>query len=279
MLGYMSASSQKMPLLLSAAVALAACSPRTLVLVDLCSDAGTGSCSKGAADADTLTSLRRGLVGLWHLDDSVGDTTARDSSGNSNHAMLEGLDPTLAWATGRLGGALDMGGTGYAQILDSPSINGITDQVTLSAWVYFDGVITAANQYGTAISRQIGTTNEQYYHLSLQQPGNPTLFIGMSASIPAARPTTSHQVAQRVWTHLAGTYDGNLATLYVSGVEVGSVAISGTFPSDTTPVIVGGNGNAGSVTERFPGRIDEVALYNRALASDEIALLATAPVF
>jgi hypothetical protein len=267
-----------LPPLLST-VALAACSPRTLVLVDLCSDASATGCAQGGVDANSLATLRRGLVGLWHLDDSVGDTTARDSSGNSNHAVLEDLDPTVAWVTGRLGGALGTGGTGYAQILDSPSINGITDQVTLSAWVYLDGVITAANQYGTAISRQIGTTNEQYYHLSLQQPGNPTLFIGMSASTPAARPTTSHQVAQKVWTHLAGTYDGSLATLYVSGVEVGSVSISGTFPIDTTPVILGGNGNAGAVTERFPGRIDEVALYNRALTPDEIALLATAPVF
>jgi hypothetical protein len=275
MLGYMSASKW----LLWAIVALAACSPRTLALVDLCSDAGSAVCSKSNVDADNLTSLRRGLVGLWHLDDSVGDTTARDSSGNSNHATLQGLDPTLAWVAGRFGGALDMDGSGYAQILDSPSINGITDQVTLSAWVYLDGVISPTDGYGTAISRQIRTTNEQYYHLSLHQPGNPTLFVGMSASTPAARPTTSHPVVQKVWTHLAGTYDGSLATLYVDGVEVGAVSISGTFPVDTTPIILGGNGNAATVSEHFPGRIDEVALYNRALTSEEIGMLATAPVF
>jgi hypothetical protein len=223
--------------------------------------------------------LLRGLVGLWHLDDRVGSTTVGDSSGNRNHGVLMGLDPTLSWVAGRLGGALAIGPDGYVSVADSASINGIIDQVTLSAWVYFDGVISVADGYGTAISRQIGATNEQYYHLSLHQPGNPTLFVGMSANLPAARPTTSKTVAQKTWTHLAGTYDGSLATLYVDGVDVGSVSISGTFPIDTTPVILGGNGNAATVTERFPGIIDEVALYNRALSPDEIRLLATAVAF
>jgi hypothetical protein len=42
---------------------------------------------------------------------------------------------------------------------------------------------------------------------------------------------------------------------------------------------LGGNGNAGAVTEWFPGRLDEIALYNRALSPDEIRLLATAVAF
>jgi hypothetical protein len=251
-----------------------------LVLVDLCSDSGPAGCLTGGSDAASTTSLLVGLVGLWHFDDRVGSTTVADSSGNRNHGVLEGLDSTASWVTGRLGGALAMDGNGYVLVADSPSIDSIVSQLTLSAWVYFDGTISVADGYGTAISREIGATNEQYYHLSLHQPANPTLFVGMSASIPAASPTTSQQVVQKVWTHLAGTYDGSLATLYVNGVEDGSVSISGTFPIDTTPVILGGNGNAGGVfTERFPGIIDEVALYNRALSPDEIRLLATAPAF
>jgi len=247
--------------------------------VELCSDAGPAACPKADANAASLASLQIGLVGLWHLDDSVGDTTALDSSGNHNHATLKGLDPTRAWVTGRLGGALDTGGTGYAQVPDSATIDGITSEVTVSAWIYFDGVVAVPDGYGTAISRQIRTTDEQYYHLSIFQDGTPSLFIGMSASTLPAHVTAPQLVEQRVWTHLAGTYDGSSATLFVDGVKVGSLSISGTFPLDTTPVILGGNGNAAAITELFPGRIDEVALYNRALTPAEIALLATAPVF
>jgi hypothetical protein len=279
MLGYTSASR---PMILLGF--LAACSPRTLTLVDLYSDGGHRPASidgnpGNASDTATSATLLRGLVGLWHLDDAVGSTLARDSSGNGNDGTLVGLAPAQAWVTGRQGGALATNGAGYVSVPGSPSIDGITAQVTVSAWVYFDGVISAANLYGTAISRQVGTTNEQYYHLSLYQNGTPTLFIGFSASVLPVRPTAPQPVVSKQWTHLAGTYDGSLAILYVDGVEVSSLPISGVFPLDTRPVILGGNGNAGAVTELFPGRIDEVALYSRALAPVEIQLLATAVAF
>ena len=110
-------------------------------------------------------------MGLWHFDDSVGSTVARDSSGNGNDGTLVGLDPALSWVAGRQGGALATSGLGYVSVPDSASIDSITTQVTLSAWVYFDGVIPV--DYGTALSRQIRTTNEQYYHLSLYQEAPP----------------------------------------------------------------------------------------------------------
>ncbi|MGA7743135.1 MAG: LamG domain-containing protein [Polyangia bacterium] len=279
MSGYTSASR---PLILLGF--LAACSPRTLTLVDLYSDGGHHPSSLDGSPGDvsgaaSTASLLSGLVGLWHFDDPVGSKVAHDSSGNGNDGTLVGLDPAQAWVEGRLNGALDTNGIGYASVADSASIDSITTQVTVSAWVYFDGVISVADGYGTALSRQIGTTDEQYYHLSLYQDGTPTLFIGFSASIAAARPQASQQVAQTTWTHMAGTYDGNLAVLYVNGVEVNSRSISGVFPRDTRPVILGGNGNAAVVTELFPGRIDEEALYNRALTANEIQLLATPVAF
>jgi len=43
-----------------------------------------------------------------------------------------------------------------------------------------------------------------------------------------------------------------------------------------TPLILGGNGNGmgdANVTERFPGKIDEIMLYRRALSATDIAQL------
>lgn len=48
---------------------------------------------------------------------------------------------------------------------------------------------------------------------------------------------------------------------------------------NTTPIILGGNGNNQLVSERFPGRIDEIALYNRALDPNEIQQLASGVTF
>ena len=286
MLGYKSVSS----LVLLASVA--ACSPRTLALVELLSDAGLAPISIDAnlpdASDDTLddasddaspSTLRHGLVGLWHLDDGVGSTVALDSSGNGNDGKLVGLDPALAWVPGRQGGALDTSGAGYVFVQDSASIDGITAQVTVSAWIYFDGVISVADGYGTALSRQMGTTLGQYYHLSLYKDASPTLFIALTEGVPESHAQDPKPIASKRWIHLAGTYDGSRATLYVNGAEVDSSPVSGGFSADTTPVILGGNGNAAEITERFPGSIDELALYNRALSPQEIRALATAVDF
>ena len=70
-----------------------------------------------------------------------------------------------------------------------------------------------------------------------------------------------------------------MATLYVDGALVDAVPRTGTFPADTTPLILGGNGNDQTVSELFPGRIDEIALYNRALDAAEIQQLANAVSF
>src|SRR6185295_3521011 len=80
---------------------------------------------------------------------------------------------------------------------------------------------------------------------------------------------------QQTWVHIAGTYDGRRARLFVNGVEVGSVAATGAFAPEINPVILSGNGNAPGnfVSEFVPGRLDEVMLYRRALGADEIARL------
>ncbi len=302
MLGYNSFSRMPKTVLVLLG-SLAACSPRTLTLVNLYSDGAlpsldgnpgdvsdaiawdggrTPSSIDGnpseASDGSSPATLWRGLVGLWHFDDGLGSLVAIDSSGNGNDGTLVGLDPPAQpWVDGHLGGALATNGVGYAMAADSPSIDGITARVTLSAWVYFDGVIPV--DYVTALSRQMGTTTGQYYHLSLYLGGIPTFFIGLKEGVPEARAQGPQPIDSRRWTHLAGTYDGSRAILYVDGAEVGSWPISGVFAADTTPVILGGNGNEAEVTERFPGSIDEVALFNRALSRDEIRLLATGAVF
>jgi hypothetical protein len=73
--------------------------------------------------------------------------------------------------------------------------------------------------------------------------------------------------------HLAGTYDGTTARLYLNGVEVNSGVISGPFAAETNPVVVGGNGNGTdfAVSEMIPGQLDDVMLYRRALSGEEIA--------
>ncbi len=79
------------------------------------------------------------------------------------------------------------------------------------------------------------------------------------------------------WTHLAGTWDGSTATLYVNGKSACSFPrlINLGLPRDTTPLIIGGNAHtsADEATENFNGLLDEVAIYRRALSATEILRL------
>lgn len=265
-----------------------ACSRQALVVVGLCVDAGTGPAACGVPGdggldaADGGRSLRSGLVGLWHLDEPPGSTVVVDSSGTSppNNGMLKELDQATAWVDGQLGGALETKGLGYVVVPPSASIDSIKTQVTVAAWMYLQGTIADAD-YGTAISRQIGATIDQYYHVALFTGALPAGFIIRNVPKPIfpRRVLGTEPVPPMTWTHLAVTYDGANARLYVDGTEVDVVPITGSFGPDTTPLILGGNQNEAVVSERFPGRLDEIVLYNRALTAAEIGALAGGTAF
>jgi len=245
-----------------------------------------GACGGGTLDAGRNLprdagppGLLDGLVGHWRLDDGTGSTVALDSSGRGNDGALHGLDANAAWVAGRARGALQTAHAGWVQVELSPSIDAIVDRVTVSAWVNQEGPITSPDNFGTALSRQIGTGEDQFYHLSLFFDGRPTLFI--TTEVGYVAPGAPDAVPTNTWVHLAGTYDGATVRLYVNGAEVASEPLTGTFAHDRTPVILGGNGNDGSgvPTELFPGRIDELMLFGRALSGGEIAQLAAGAAF
>jgi hypothetical protein len=253
--------------LLAVALGAGGCSTKTLVAVDPypCGDAGASGCA----------SLLDGLVGWWRLDDPDGSATARDWSSWGNDGTLAGLDPSTAWVTGGPEGrAFAAQAKGYFNVAASSSIDSVTDQITVAAWMYLNGTI-AAGSYATAISRQIGTGYGQTYHLSITDTQHPGLFVttttGGQLDIVAAA-----TVPQNSWVHLAGTFDGAMTHLYLNGVEVNTGALTGSLAPETNPVVLGGNGNTDShaVSEQIPGELDEIMLYRRALSAGEVARLA-----
>jgi len=253
-----------------------ACSPRVLIAVD---PAPPDPCASGSADAAGCvpTGLLDGLVGYWKLDDGTGSATARDSSGQGNNGSLISVNADAAWVPGKSGTGIELGGAGWINVAPSTSIDGIVDQVTVASWIYLEGTV---NRYATAASRQIGSGIQQHYHVSLNSDVKPSLFITTGVDDIAFLTATS-VAAPRTWIHLAGTYDGMYARLYVNGVEAASQPLTGTFAPDTTPVIIGGNGNdaTGVPTELFPGRLDEVMLYHRALSATEIGRIYAGALF
>jgi hypothetical protein len=82
-------------------------------------------------------------------------------------------------------------------------------------------------------------------------------------------------VALNAWTHLAATWDGATLKLYVNGALVSSKPVMGTMPNSSGALRLGGNSVWG---EWFKGQLDEIRVYNRALAQSEIQTDMTTPV-
>ena len=216
------------------------------------------------------------LVGYWRLDDGLGSASASDGSGRDNNGALIGLNVASAWVPGRSGTGIEVGGAGWILVTPSASIDSITDRLTIAGWVFLEGPIV---NWATAASRQIRSGVEQHYHLSLSADARPSMFITVADVIKLL--SAPEAVAPRTWVHLAGTYDGTSARLYVNGALVASMPIAGSFAPDTTPLVIGGNGNDGTgiPTELFPGRIDEIMLYRRALSDEEVGRLFAGALF
>jgi hypothetical protein len=76
-----------------------------------------------------------------------------------------------------------------------------------------------------------------------------------------------------VWTHVAATFNGTTTTIYINGTAVGSETSTMTAVGNSTePYTIGWTSHPFTTTldRYFDGRIDEVAVFNRALAASEI---------
>ena len=74
------------------------------------------------------------------------------------------------------------------------------------------------------------------------------------------------------WHCVAATYDGSAITLYADGKQIGTAAVKGPMDAGgSSPAYIGSS--AGSA-EFFPGGIDDVRVYARALSAGEIKTLA-----
>ncbi len=219
--------------------------------------AGNISAASAQATASVAAPPAIGLVAAYGFDAGSG-TAAADQSGNGNNGSLSGA----TWAgadRGKFGNALSFtGSSSFVTIPDSSSLD-LTTGMTLEAWVR----PTTLASWNTVIFKE--------------RPGDYAyaLYANTGTSRPSANMNNggdrdirgTAQVATGAWTHLAATYDGSVLVLYVNGTQAATLLTSGSIVTSTSALKIGGNAIWG---EYFAGLIDEVRVYNRALAATEI---------
>ncbi|RSK42378.1 LamG-like jellyroll fold domain-containing protein [Hymenobacter perfusus] len=135
------------------------------------------------------------------------------------------------------------------------------------------------------IKRTGGTGNTNYYVLGngtnntaapyVYVTGNGRIGAGFGsggATQPQNTELNSNVIATNEWNHVAATYTGSVLTVYLNGTAITSLtpAVAARTPASTAANFIGSTGPAGTT---FPGDIEEVSQWTRALSATEIRQL------
>ena len=211
--------------------------------------------------------------------DPKDEATILDSSTGGNHGVLsrdkESEDPVPAVMPGAFGNALGLRGQlghDYALVPDYPKAT--NDQLTVSAWVW----VTNRDRWGMIAANWGGQFQFGLYDKNGDLMAQVTQRDGRYIML---REGASKWIPQAEWMHVALVVDGTTLRLYRKGVEVASTACAGLSPNPPLAALgIGckpnaeGSGPADDHPAYWMGRIDELAIFNKALSPEEIKKLA-----
>jgi len=164
------------------------------------------------------------------------------------------------------GGALELDGSlDFINITHSKSTN-ISGNITLSAWVY----PTASMINNGIIARYGGGSTNQAYLLFVFTSGKTGFLLSPTCGTSNRVILTANTpIPQNQWSHVVARYNSSDMTAFLNGVDDGSTAYSDSICTKDRDLEIGTH-TGGNF---FDGKIDEAAIWNRSLSSDEINAL------
>ncbi len=219
----------------------------------------------GLGLASMASAADSSLVGWWRFDETSG-AVAADSSGNGNDATLHG-DPQ--WVPGSIRGAVQIDGDDdYLEAAPSESLNVTGDQITLTAWVYFDDVSVVQIILAKVFNNTTHTSPYFSYGLHILSNGRGRCWLSLTSNTQSFAMAPTGTVTPGQWHHMAGVYDGSQIRLYLNGEVVATVDATGDI--NPYPDTIYRMGNNGGLTEPMAGKLDDIRIYTRALSVDEL---------
>jgi rhodanese-related sulfurtransferase len=203
-----------------------------------------------------------GLVGYWSLNDGTG-TQAADASTNAFHGTLVNGP---AWSTGAQFGALAFDGANdQVSVPDAPALR-LTTGMSIAFWLRKDS--DPANQWIRLVGKGVTSRN---YGVWDDFVSGRILFQFLNTGSQWQHLYSTNAIPTGVWQHVVCTWDGTTGRIYLNGVLDGVGAMSGTPSTSADPLTFGYAG----YEYPFPGALDEVVIYNRALGAAEVTALTT----
>jgi hypothetical protein len=226
-----------------------------------------------------------GLVGWWPFNGN-----ANDESGNGNNGTVNGATLTSD-RNGNVNSSYSFDGiTSNIQTADSPSLS-INGDHSISAWIYQQTPTTNYNSilfkrlggnwsYNLSVSNYIGGSGQEMNKLMAGRRN----YDGIQTQYRFSNATTSFNT----WQHVLVVVKNDSIRFFIDGVDAGFISgyngSGGYVPFGNTYSIPSVNQLAGVTigdcncggSEHMNGKLDDIAIYNRALTPTEITALYTA---
>jgi parallel beta-helix repeat protein len=220
----------------------------------------------GQENADGLP---EGIVSYWKFDETGGATTdsrtAKDSI-DANDGTLKPEPSVSGWTTGKVGGALGFDGSDdYIQVAGNDNLQLRNDafDFTISFWAN-------VNEIGGGCHRVLGYDSENGLGISIDGcwgSGARVNYYAQGADYTSDEVPVVHAGE---WHYYTITRSGTTVYIYVDGTNYGTFSNAKGF-GDTSTFYMGRRYQGGNGIEYFDGMIDELAIYNKALTTDEMS--------
>jgi hypothetical protein len=234
------------------------CRSRTFLARMLCLGLLAGLCLAVMAAAPVGASAAGyAPVAAYSFDAGEG-TIVEDVTGDGNTGTVEGA----SWARGHYGDAMRFvqnEGRQCVGVPDSPALR-LEEEFTLEAWVRPEQWLGSSS----IISKELEPESGQSFSLGIGFTKYGRV-EGWSENEVVYSPGT---IEEGTWTHVAYTYDGDHARLYLNGELVSEKAVGPRDLASTGVLRIGCD--AEDLGAQFFGRIDEVRIYDRSLSQAEV---------
>jgi hypothetical protein len=178
---------------------------------------------------------------------------------------------TIGYEDGRFGFGYRFGGHGHVEVPRSPALH--LDRFTLAAWVKTKGDVP---HHYAIFAKENHHCGAPWSHRNFYLGISPKFIhggIGVTFFAPGARIGAKADVADGKWHHIALSYDGTEAKMYVDAKEIAKGPVARPPVDDRQELWLGAYGR---VSRPLQARMnmDDAAVFDHALSSQEIALLA-----
>jgi len=200
------------------------------------------------------------------------DGNANDATPYNNHGVIGG-NPVFEAANHPNGGSQNIKFDGDQDSVLAPNgVQLISDFTTISFWIRVDGKNL---QDAEAYILDLGHWSErwkislpQHLKIVLTTNGNNLQFPNFISDMDSG---DGNEMVIGFWWYVTMVHDGTNNIIYVNGQQVNIKPVNTKLNSTARPLCFGSNPIEGG--QYFPGALDEVKIYNKALTAAEIAQL------